>query len=156
MAKNRQAATGNVRSFREAAEPIGQAAPQPPTGEALSEGWLTQYGNTNTTPTFREEPRWEQHTRPEFDVSAFPGKLTLTETIYLMYGVQPRPQHRHRHFDVAKLVDARYRCLDTPRPNRPQHASILASCAETTVQAHKDWWADSARTTLESLAESGV
>lgn len=156
MARNRQAPAGNARSFREAAVPARQSAPMPPTGEPLSEGWLTQYGNANNASTFREAPRWEQYTPPEFDVSVFPGRLTLVQTINLMYGVPPRPQHRHRHFDVAKLVDARYRCLATPRPARPQHASILASCAEATLQAHKDWWAQPARTKLDSLAESGA
>jgi hypothetical protein len=150
----RKAQSGQVPSFRES-DQTGQQRPGekvPPTGTEVSEGWFTQYGTTNEP--FRNKPRFDEN--GEFDVSMFRGKLTLSETVNAMLGRPPAAHHRHRHFDVAKLVAASYRCLHTPSRRRPTHASILASCAATTIAAHKAWWAALPKhRRLDALAESG-
>lgn len=139
--------TESTRSFR-SRTPTHEELVQYPRGFALSSGWLTQFG----TDWFRSEPRFEQ----EFDVSALKGRLNLQETVYAILGRKPKSHHRHRHFQVTRLVDCMYQCLDTGWARNPQHASILAGCTEEDIEAHKAWWADPGRVTLDRLAESEV
>jgi hypothetical protein len=73
-----------------------------------------------------------------------------------MFGRPPKPVYAHRHFDVEKLVAAEYRCLKTPRPKKPLHASILAGCTDEDIEAHRVWWDDLRRVPLELLAEGKV
>jgi hypothetical protein len=135
-------------SFREGSKPVRVSAQvRIPTGPQLEDGWLTQYG----TDYFREVPRFE---KPEVDVSVFLGKLSLRETVYAMLGRPPAEHHRHRQFQVTKLVTATYRCLDTASPASPKHASILGSC-DGDLDVHKEWWSNPGRKTLESIAEDG-
>ncbi len=137
-------------SFRDAVQPRDvSAVPELPTGIELQDGWLTQFG----TDTFRRKPRFA---RPEFDVSVLMGKLDLEATVLAVLGRKPRPHHNHRHFSVPRLVAACYRCLHTPSRRNPQHASILAECPDEDVEAHRAWWSDPRRQSLDSLAERGA
>lgn len=143
--------SGRTGSFRDAVRPPELSATfELPTGHELRDGWLTQFG----IETFRTQPRFDT----EFDVSVLKGKLTLTETTNAVVGRKPKPNanYRHRHFSVPRLVAACYRCLHTPSRRNPQHASILAECPDEDVEAHRAWWSDPRRETLDSLAESGV
>lgn len=149
MAWTSNSRRSEVRSFRQTARRSrDEHAIEMPVGDALSEGWLTQYG----TDYFREAPRFEI----EFDVSTLVGRLSLQETVYAILGRPPNDQHTQRHFLVTRLVDAGYRCLRTSTRKNPRHASILAECADEDIEAHRAWWEDPGRTRLESLAESEV
>lgn len=139
-------------SFRDAVrKPDVSTTRKLPTGTELRDGWLTQFG-TDDDRDFRAEPRWE---KPEFDVSVLKGKLTLKETSLAMFGRKPKPLYRHRHFNVARLVAAFYRCLHTPTQEKPLHASILAGCLDQDIEAHKAWWSNASRKPLNSLVENG-
>lgn len=139
-------------SFRDAAYwPTDARVCGLPRGTEVRDGWLTQFG-TDDHRGFRAEPRWS---KPEFDVSALVGKLTLSETSYAMFARKPRPGYLHRHFAVPRLVAASYLCLHTPRRKNPRHASILANLPGQNIEAHKAWWADENRKPLDSLVENG-
>ncbi len=143
-----EARGSQTASFRNAAVRPNVHQPELPDGEELRSGFLTQFG----TDYFRASPRFGT----EFDVSALVGRLSLTQTVYAVLGRAPKPEHRHRHFDVNKLVAADYRCLDTGWIGNPQHASILAGCPGDDIQIHQQWWAHPRRLGLDSLAESEV
>ncbi|QDH47643.1 hypothetical protein PP484_gp70 [Gordonia phage Madeline] len=143
---------GRASSFRSAAQPHRDSTVELPAGPELLDGWMTQFGKMGDRFPFREHPRFET----EFDVSVLRGRLTLEQTVRAIFGRPPKPGHCARHLDVCKLVAATYRCLDTGNLRNPQHASILASCTEEDIEAHRAWWEDPRRVTLQNLAESEV
>jgi len=113
---------------------------------------LSQYGRTY----FREQPRWEEITPPETDISMQHGDLTAAEVALIVTRRPPRRGDRVRHFYVSDLEDASYWVRGDPNPAPPRHCSVTAPMTPACTPQCKAWWENSQRVTLESLSHSAA
>lgn len=133
---------------------------------------LTHWGKARAdgTCTFIEEPKWRpQFHEPwvEIDVSMMEGRLDV-ETASRLICRMPLPEKQLkkkavRYFLTRDLLANRYYAIRTPTAGIPTHvsvygdmAAIAAACPEgaeslVATEAHRSWWRDPNRVTLEVL-----
>ncbi|MBY8861107.1 hypothetical protein K7711_31845 [Nocardia sp. CA2R105] len=134
------------------------------------DAWLTQHGTKRMdgsgTYNFPETPRWNREGggKIELDVSMLEGRVSVAEAVQARRRMSPvRPKDRVRYFLAHDLYDASYLPCRTPNSLNLKHVSVYGNMTKiaqwtppgqdqlSNVQAHRRWWDQPDRVTLESL-----